>query len=194
MKVNIQKIEGSWKQGFVLDKHVDHSEFLGTDSLGHDQFDTVRTEVGEAIFQLKYRNDLSQIEKLSSTFVESLGDYFKSIGFVIPMPPSKKRTVQPLTQLAEAVAKKLEKPFFQNILIKKVETPLMKDLATKKDKEDSLRGAFSINDEITNYGKWDVLIIDDLYSSGASLGVATDILKTYNKVNDIYVGAFSRTR
>jgi hypothetical protein len=42
MKVNIQKIEGSWKLGFVLDKHVDHSEFLGTDQFGHDQFDIVR--------------------------------------------------------------------------------------------------------------------------------------------------------
>ena len=194
MKVNIQEIKGNWKLGFVLDKHVDHSEFLGTDQFGHDQFDTVRTEVGESIFQLKYRNDLSQIDILSSTFVENLGDFFKSIEFVVPMPASKKRTVQPLTQLAEAVAKKLGKPFFQNILVKNIATSLMKDLATKEDKKKILKKALSINDEITNTGKWDVLIIDDLYSSGASLGVATDVLKTYNKVNDIYVGAFSRTR
>lgn len=194
MKVNIQEIKGNWKQGFVLDKHVAHSKFLGTDQFGHDQFDNVRTEIGEAIFQLKYRNDLSQIEELSSTFVENLGEFFKSIGFVIPMPPSKKRTIQPLTQLAQAVANKLDKPLFKNILVKKIETPLMKDLTTKKEKESSLKEAFSINDEISNNGKWDALIIDDLYSSGASLGVATDILKTYNKVNDIYVGAFSRTR
>ncbi len=194
MKLNVQEIEGNWKQGFVLDKHIDHSEFLGTDQLGHDQFDTVRTEVGEAIFQLKYRNDLSQIDVLSSTFVENLGGFFKNVGLVIPMPPSKNRTVQPLTLLAEAVAKKLDKPFFEKILVKNVATPLMKDLVTKEDKENALKGALSINDEITNDGKWDVLIIDDLYSSGASLGVATDILKTYNKVNNIYVGAFSRTR
>lgn len=194
MKVNIQKIEGSWKLGFVLDKHIDHSEFLGTDQFGHDQFDTVRTEVGEAIFQLKYRNDLSQIDVLSSAFVENLGGFFKNVGLVIPMPPSKNRTVQPLTLLAKAVAKKLDKPFFEKILVKNITTPLMKDLVTKEDKENALKGALSINDEITNDGKWDFLIIDDLYSSGASLGVATDILKTYNKVNNIYVGAFSRTR
>lgn len=194
MKVNIQKIEGSWKLGFVLDKHVDHSEFLGTDQFGHDQFDTVRTEVGEAIFQLKYRNDLSQIDVLSSAFVENLGGFFKKVGLVIPMPSSKNRTVQPLTLLAKAVAKKLDKPFFEKILVKNITTPLMKDLVTKEDKENALKGALSINDEITNDGKWDFLIIDDLYSSGASLGVATDILKTYNKVNNIYVGAFSRTR
>jgi len=194
MKVNIQKIEGSWKLGFVLDKHVDHSEFLGTDQFGHDQFDTVRTEVAEAIFQLKYRNDLSQIDVLSSAFVENLGEFFKTAGLVIPMPPSKNRTVQPLTLLAKAVAKKLDKPFFEKILVKNITTSLMKDLVTKEDKENALKGALSINDEITNDGKWDFLIIDDLYSSGTSLGVATDILKTYNKVNNIYVGAFSRTR
>ncbi len=194
MKVNIQKIEGSWKLGFVLDKHVDHSEFLGTDQFGNDQFDTVRTEVGEAIFQLKYRNDLSKIDVLSSVFVENLGEFFKTVGLVIPMPPSKNRTVQPLTLLAKAVAKKLDKPFFEKILVKNITTPLMKDLVTKEDKENALKGALSINDEITNDGKWDFLIIDDLYSSGTSLGVATDILKTYNKVNNIYVGAFSRTR
>ena len=142
-------------------------------------------------------NNLSETAFLvqnTTGFIENLGEFFKTVGLVIPMPPSKNRTVQPLTLLAEAVAKKLDKPFFEKILVKNITTPLMKDLVTKEDKENALKGALSINDEITNDGKWDFLIIDDLYSSGASLGVATDILKTYNKVNNIYVGAFSRTR
>jgi predicted amidophosphoribosyltransferase len=53
---------------------------------------------------------------------------------------------------------------------------------------------FHINDQITNEGVWDALIIDDLYSSGASLSAATQALRTYSKVKNIYVAAFSRTK
>ncbi len=53
---------------------------------------------------------------------------------------------------------------------------------------------FYINDAIPNDGKWDVLIIDDLYSSGSSLSAATQTMKTYSKIKNIYVAAFSRTK
>ena len=53
---------------------------------------------------------------------------------------------------------------------------------------------FHINDAISNDGQLDVLIIDDLYSSGASLSAATQTMKTYGKVKNIYVAAFTRTK
>lgn len=65
MNTNILKIDGEWKSGFVLDWHVDHSEFIGHNQFGHAEYDTVRTDVGEAVFQLKYRSDLSQIDPLA---------------------------------------------------------------------------------------------------------------------------------
>ena len=70
----------------------------------------------------------------------------------------------------------------------------MKDIELRKEKIEALMGCFHINETITNKGSWDVLIIDDLYSSGASLSAATQTMRTYDKVRNIYVAAFTRTK
>ena len=194
MKINLIKITGEWEAGFVLDKHVARSEFLGHNEFGRAEYDTVRTEVGEAIFKLKYRSDLAQIDPLAKIMADTVRTSFPSVGFVVPMPPSKARAIQPLEMLAKKVAKFLDIPFFENILLKNGTTPQMKDIDTREEKIAALMGCFHINETITNDGKWDVLIIDDLYSSGASLSSAAQTLKTYDKVNNIYAVAFTRTR
>jgi len=194
MNVNIMKIDGEWTEGLVLDWHVAHSEFLGHNQFGYPEYNTVRTEVGEALFQLKYRSDITKIDILAPVMVAAVRSEFPTIAFIVPMPPSKKRINQPLTSLAKKVAELLCVPCFENILLKIGSTPQMKDIETREEKIDALLGCFKINDEITNEGKWDVLIIDDLYSSGASLTAATRIMMTYNKVRNVYVAAFSRTR
>jgi len=194
MNVNIMKIDGDWSAGLVLDWHVAHSEFLGHNQFGHPEYDTVRTEVGEALYQLKYRSDFTQIDTLAKTMVDAITETFPAISFVVPMPPSKQRATQPLIILAQKVAELLKVPFFQNILLKNGTTPQMKDIDTKEEKIEALMGCFHINDAITNDGQWDVLIIDDLYSSGASLSAATQTMKTYNKIKNIYVATFTRTK
>ncbi|QTA91757.1 ComF family protein [Desulfonema magnum] len=194
MKTKIMKIAGNWDIGYVLDWHVKHSEFLGYNEFGKPEFDTTRTEIGEAIFRLKYRQDQTRIEPLAETMVENLRSAFQTASFVVPMPPSKNRASQPTVELARRVSKKMNLPFFENILLKKGTTPQMKDILTIEDRVKALMGCFCINDAITNCGLWDVLVIDDLYSSGASLSAATRVLRTYNKVRKIFVAAFSRTK
>lgn len=194
MDVAVEKVCGAWHAGYILDKHIKSSEFLGHNEFGRPKFDTIRTEVGESVYQLKYKDDRSQIPLLAEVFVENLKSKFSSISFIVPVPPSKHRTFQPLIELAKAVAKKMDIPIFENVLIKNVETLQMKDIAATEDKMSTLLKAFSINDEIDNEGCWDALIIDDLYSSGSSLNAATKILKSYSKVNNVYVAAFTRTK
>lgn len=194
MNVNIMKINGEWSMGLVLDWHVAHSEFLGNNQQGHAEYNTVRTEIGEALYQLKYRSNLTQIDTLAKTMVDAITETFPAISFVVPMPPSKQRTTQPLTLLAQKVAELLNVPFIGNILLKNGTTLQMKDIGTKEEKIEALMGCFHINDAITNEGLWDVLIIDDLYSSGASLSAATQAMSTYDKVKNIYVAAFTRTK
>jgi len=193
MDVAVQKIFGAWHAGYVLDKHVKCSEFLGYE-FGHPRFDTVRTEVGESVFQLKYRDDSGQIPLLAETFIENLESKFASVRLTVPVPPSKHRVFQPLIELAKAVANKMDIPIFENVLIKNTETPQMKDISSIEDKLSKLLESFSINDGIGNDGCWDALIIDDLYSSGSSLNAAARTLKTYSKVKDVYVTAFTRTK
>ncbi len=70
----------------------------------------------------------------------------------------------------------------------------MIDIDTTKERVDALMECFYINDATTGSGSWDVLVIDDLYSSGASLSAATQVLRNYRKVRKIFVAAFSRTK
>jgi len=79
-------------------------------------------------------------------------------------------------------------------LLKNGTTPQMKDIELREEKIEVLMGCFHIKETITNEGSWDVLIIDDLYSSGASLSAATQTMRTYDKVKNIYVAAFTRTK
>ena len=193
MDVNIKMINGNWCAGYTLDKHVKSSVFIGENQYGHSEFNTVRTDVGEAMYQLKYRNDRKKIPLLVDVFIENLESKLSSVGLIVPMPPSKRRTFQPLTELAKEIGKKMKVSLFENILIKKARTPQMKDVVSVKEKIKVLSTAFSINDEIKE-GCWDVLLIDDLYGSGASLNAAAITLKTYSKVRNIYVVAFTRKR
>lgn len=193
MRVNIKEIKGPWKKGFVLDRHTISSIHLGYNEFGRSVYDTVRSDVGEAMYRLKYRNDKRQVAPLVDTFVQYLGHLYSTIGFIVTMPPSKVRPIQPIVLLAQGVALRLRKPYFDNILVKIGHTPPMKDFHNKPEKIAALTATIGFVDSITNNGRWDVLVLDDLFDSGASLEVATKVLSTYHKVNDIYVGAFTKT-
>ncbi|WP_456024069.1 hypothetical protein [Pseudomonas protegens] len=47
------------------------------------------------------------------------------------------------------------------------------------------------NGEITTDGCWNVLVVDDLFDSGASMDAACAVLRKYLKVGKIYVAALT---
>lgn len=195
MKTNLLKILGPWHQGCVLDKHTVKSVPIGTWANGHTRFDTTYTEIGDALFQLKYRSDYSKIEPLASVLNQVVvSEKMNDIGFIVPMPPSDTtRRRQPVIELSKRLAIKLNKPCFTDILQKsKTDTPL-KNVDTKSQKLELLDGKFSINKSITNpeKGPWNVLLVDDLYHTGASMEEAVKALKTYECINQIYVIALT---
>ncbi|GIU36007.1 ComF family protein [Shewanella schlegeliana] len=191
MEINVQRIDGNWNLGYSLDKHVLSSTYLGDNQWGHATFDTTRSEVGEALYQLKYRSDFNQIPLIANQLSDSLAKLFSSASLVIPMPPSKQRARQPVIEIAQIVAKNMGIPCYENLLIKTKDTPQMKDIESRKDKVETLVQALAINDLLGN-AQYDVLIIDDLYDSGASLEAATNILREYKKVRNIFVATATR--
>jgi predicted amidophosphoribosyltransferase len=105
MKNNIREICGNWDRGFVLDKHTLHSEYIGDNEHGHPQFNTTRSEVGEALYQLKYKGSFGNVSPLAQEIVDNLVPKFGKIGLVVPIPPSRPRPKQPVVEIARAVAK-----------------------------------------------------------------------------------------
>ncbi|MGK3494654.1 ComF family protein [Citrobacter youngae] len=192
MNVNLKKIEGNWALGYALDKHTLSSRIAGYYDSGRPKWDNTRSEAGEAMFLLKYRDDYSQIESIAQAILnEIITPHFPEIGFVVPMPASKQREVQPVTKLAERVAELLGVVCIKNSLLKAATGASLKDLTTKEEKEIAISGAFSVVDRITNEGPWNVLLIDDLFDTGATMEAACDALGGYNKVKGIYVATIS---
>lgn len=194
MKVIIKEIAGNWDKGYALDKHIVSSTFTGHNEYGHATFDTIRTEAGEATFQLKYRSDWSQVEQLAQAIVEHIVPKFQNIGLVIPVPASKLRQRQPVYEVAQSVAKKIAVNSFEGIVTKAAPDaacPALKDLGSKAEKVAALEGRFSLKDTINGEGKWNALVIDDLFDTGASMEAVCATLRTYPKINKIYVATLT---
>lgn len=194
MEVQVRKIEGSWDLGYVMHKHTLSSVHLGLDEWGHDRFDTTRSEPGEALFQLKYRSDWSKVDPLAQQIKETLLPLFGTIGMIIPMPASTVRAKQPVNELANSLGKLTDVPVFDSMIVKSpapVGSIPLKNINGRADRDAALAGRFSINDVITNEGRWNALLLDDLFDTGATMNSVCQTLRTYRKINYIYAAAIT---
>jgi predicted amidophosphoribosyltransferase len=191
LSVSLRQIRGPWDAGWVLDKHSLHSVFLGEDEFGHPRYDTTRTEVGEATFLLKYRHDWGQAKPLAQAIADNIYPRFPQVGFILPMPASTQRARQPVTEVANELGALVKIPVFDNILLKAQNGTSLKNLHTKEEKVAAIGDSFSVSDAIATKGRWNVLVIDDLFHTGASMEAACHVLRTYPKVGNIYVAALT---
>ena len=194
MDINIRVISGNWDAGYVLDKHVRSSVYVGDNSFGHAQFDTTRSEVGEALFQLKYRHDWSKVAPLANELATSILPRFAEVGLIVPMPASNVRQRQPVNEIARELGTLIKVPVIEDIIVKAPAVTggqQLKDMKNKEDKAAALQGRFLLQDSITNQGCWNALVVDDLFDTGASMEAACVTLRTYPKIKGIYVAALT---
>lgn len=189
MQVQIKQIGGNWDAGYALHKHTLSSVYLGDDANGHPQFDTTRSEPGEALFQLKYRSDWARVRDIASALHVHILPLFKKVGLIIPMPASTARAKQPVDEIANELGKLAGLPVFHNIVVKAPAphgSPQLKNLKTKAEKVAALDGRITIDPEITNEGCWNALMLDDLFDTGATMEAVCTALRTYPKIGKIY--------
>lgn len=194
MDVHLREITGNWDRGFVLHKHVLSSVYIGDGPSGRPQFDTTRSEPGEALFQLKYRHDFTKVPLLAAQLHASVMPLLEKVGFIVPMPASTARARQPVHEIARELGRLMSVPVFENILVKSATpqgSPQSKNLRSKEEKLAALAGRFSVNDAIGNQGRWNALLVDDLYDSGASMEAACGALRAYGKIDRLYVAALT---
>ena len=194
LRVDICEIIGNWRAGYALDKHTLSSEFLGHNEYGHAMFDTTRSEVGEAVYQLKYKKDWDQANPLATAIVKNIVPLLGKVHVVIPVPASTVRNRQPVYEVSRLIASQLDIESFEGIVTNtsvEGQVVALKNLDAKADKVEALKQRLALNDEITNDDCWNALVVDDIYDTGASLEAVCDVLRAYRKIDEIYVATLT---
>ncbi|MDO9129018.1 MAG: RecQ family ATP-dependent DNA helicase [Anaerolineales bacterium] len=172
-------LTGNWHTGFALDFH---SSYTGAD--------WNRSGVGDLTYRLKYQSDSSALPAL----IEHTRKLFNAhpemnqFDIILPVPSSTQRDFNPVHEFCKALSRAFNKPM-QTSLAKTRQTKPQKEMHTLPQKRDNVAGAFTLNSDIT--GKR-VLIVDDLFDSGATLEEITRLLSKH-KAARVNVLTFTRT-
>jgi ATP-dependent DNA helicase RecQ len=156
-------LAGSWQSGFALDFH---SSYTGAD--------WNRSGIGDLVYRLKYQSDASALPAL----VEHARKLFAAhpemgqFDLILPVPSSTPREFSPVHEFCKALSSASNKPMRTSIT-KTRQTQPQKEMHTLPQKRDNVAGAFAVNNDIN--GKR-VLLVDDLFDSGATLEEITKLL------------------
>lgn len=186
------ELKGNWDVGLAVDLHTVDSTYLGVDEYGHDHFDNVRSEIGELVYRLKYNGDASATKKIVD-ILEGLGEILV-VEAIIPMPSTNKnRAVQPVPEIAQELGTRLNIPVLGDLLKKKEGGEELKNVEGPEERKKLLEANLYFEDTADIEDK-KVLLLDDLYRSGATLSVATDLLRKEGKAKNVFALTMTKTR
>jgi superfamily II DNA helicase RecQ len=173
-------LKGPWLAGWALDFH---SRFEG-----HDQ---VRGIIGDLVYRYKYEGQRHLATELACFWTELLARHpeLPKSQAIIPIPPSTQREFDPVTQLARALAGQLNIPVLTGALVKTRQTRPQKELKSLSAKRANVAEAFALR---TNVAGKHLLLVDDLYDSGATLCEAARIL-SHDRPASIVVLTLTKT-
>jgi competence protein ComFC len=192
LEIHPKEIKGSWDSGYVLDLHTISSTMIGYNEFGYPDFDTQRSPLGELVYRLKYRADKTTLPSIVATVVSFVKGWGVKPEVIVPVPPSKlQRSYQPVIEITSQLAEALRIPLDATTLRKTGTTSQMKDIGDYSERVKALEAVFTVGKELE--GK-QVLLMDDLLQSGASMNVAARTLKKQGGVPAVYALALTRTR
>lgn len=189
LKTSPRAIPGRWREGYVLDVHTTSSTYVGDDAFGHPMFETLRSPAGEMLYRLKYSNDAAAVEPLCAALVRFIRKWKPGIDLLVPVPPSRKRPKQPVLILANAVATAMGLAVAPQAVNPMAGLPEIKDVHGYDSRMKLLKGAF----KVTGVKGRRVLLLDDLYRSGATMNAVAGALYD-GGAEDVVALAVTQTR
>jgi competence protein ComFC len=195
MKMDPKQISGNWAHGWALDQHTVRSIQSSENLSGRPTFETERTELGEALYLLKYRNDRKQVDPIARTVAEFVRgrSELSDIRAVLAVPPSDtRRSFQPVEAIAARIGVELILPAPTDYIIKTKQTAPLKSVTDKRQRREELDGAFAVADQ--RFENMHVLLIDDLYRSGETLKAVTVALLFLGKAGKVSAVTVTITR
>jgi predicted amidophosphoribosyltransferase len=191
IKIHPVRLQGRWQEGFALDVHTISSEFAGYDEFGHEQFNTHRSEIGEALYSLKYGQSEERLEEIIQATLAFLKRWNPNVSELIATPPSnQKRRVQPVKLVAKALVENLR---LHSVAVKKTRvTAELKNIHDYDKRLCVLQEAYELKTgALSDKG---VLLLDDLYQTGATLNAIAAMAYDVGNARAVYALALTRTR
>jgi competence protein ComFC len=193
VRINPRKLRGPWSDGYALDVHTLGSTFLGHNAFGHPEFDTKRSPLGDLLYRLKNAGDQSVVPEIIATVAAFLREWRLRVDAIVPVPPSNtRRKHQPVIVVARALSKNIGVPLCEGCVTKVRSTAQLKDVFDFGKRTEILRGAFTV-DVAQTTGKR-LLVLDDLYRSGATVSAITQLLMTTGAASAVYLLTLTQTR
>ena len=190
-RINPIQVYGNWDLGYALDVHTLSSIMVGEDAFGHPRFESTRSDLGELLYQFKYRYRYGALDEIVDAVCVFLSDHpdMAQVDSIIPVPPTKQRGYQPTYEIADEVAKRLHLYCCTNVLENNsiVEAKTL----SHEDKHKAQQGIIKVKDATRLHN---TLVIDDLFQSGATLTRCVDLLKSDPLIDKVYVLAITKTR
>src|SRR4030042_3584837 len=176
VEINPKRIAGSWTEGFAFDFHTLSSKYIGDNEYGHPQYDTKRSEIGELLYKLKYREDESVLGDLVTTVSQFIKSTNWPVDLIVSVPPSRKgRQFQPVPPLALGIGRTLVIDVCVDSVVKVKDTPELKNVFDFEERMRILKDGFQIRDPVVAGNS--ILLFDDLYRSGATLNTVSSLLQ-----------------
>lgn len=143
-----------------------------------------------SMYGFKYRNRREYAQFYGDGLVERYGDLIRTwhADVLVPVPLHKKRLrkrgYNQAEELAKALGQRLSIPVESQLLFRVKNTRPQKEL---KDKErpKNLENAFQIRENVVKYKN--IILIDDIYTTGTTINECARVLKNYGAVNIYYM-------
>ncbi|WP_235297739.1 ComF family protein [Portibacter marinus] len=140
--------------------------------------------VQEMMHRLKYKNEGFIGKSLGIHFAQVLNesDFMDEIDLIIPIPihPSKRKTrnYNQSALIAEGISLITGIPFYENILVKHRKSP-SQTLKSREERILNLMNTLKVNQSDLIQDR-NVLIVDDILTTGATIEAACSLLSGYN--------------
>ncbi len=185
------KIYGPWTDGYVLDRHTVSSIPTGDP---YHPWDTKRTELGELLYQLKYKNKTDAVEPIVETAMDFIRNHWKGLPALDCVVPASvtTRSAQPVVQLARALAARLSIQTCEDAVAKVRPTQQMKNIEDWAERRRVLGDAIQKGEaDVKNKC---ILLFDDLTESGSTLCRVAEVLLKDGGAFKVYVLVLTRTK
>lgn len=170
---------GAWQAGWALGFH---SRISGGEWM--------RSGVGDLTWRLKYNADPSALPALVQQALNLFQAHpeMMQVDVIVPVPASTERSLNPVQAFCEALGGKIGLPVMA-LLVKTRQTRPQKEMKTLAQKRANVASAFALKGNLTGRK---ILLVDDLFDSGATLEEITKVLLAH-KVACVNVLTLTKT-